>query len=102
MIEIARECLHDIPLLNHCFAEVLRLVHFVLVSLAALWFALPAVGCALLPDVGYVFFSSFDYVSRSSMYFSRSPLALVASFSLFTTGSFAVVPSLLLSRVTLW
>ena len=97
----ARECVHDISLLNLGFPEVLRLVPFVLVSVAALWFALPAVGFALLPAVGFALSVLFDYVSRSSMYFSRSPLALVASFSLFTTGSLGVVPSLFLSRV-LW
>ena len=47
-------CPHDIRLLNLGFAEVLRLVHFVLVSVAALWFALPAVDRDLLPAVGYV------------------------------------------------
>ena len=47
---LARECVHDISLLSLGFAEVLRLVHFVLVLVAAL----PAVGYALLlPAVGY-------------------------------------------------
>ena len=53
-VELFSACVHDSPLLNLEFADVLRLVHFVLVSVAVLWFALPAVGCDLLPAVGCV------------------------------------------------
>ena len=54
------------------FLLVLRLV-----SVAVLWFALPTVGCALLPAVGFALLGSFPHYSRSSMFFSRGPRTLV-------------------------
>ena len=95
------------------FLIVLRLV-----SVVVLWFALPAVGCAfllpavsfaLLPAVGFALLGSFHHGSRSSMFFSCGPRTLVAILQHFhhwlagcgsvsdslTTGSLAVVPSVL-------
>ena len=68
----------------HC--DVLRIV-LRLVSVAVLWFALPAVGYALvlpaigfalLPVVGFALLGSFHHCSRSSMFFSCGPRTLVA------------------------
>ena len=87
----SRECVHDILLLSIGFAKVLRLVLFVLVYVADLWFALPAVDCAL---------SVLLIMSPDRRCTSRCPRALVACISLLTTRSLAVVPSLFLSRVT--
>ena len=90
------------------FLFVLRLV-----SVAVLWFALPAVGSALLlpavgyafvlPAVGYVFLGSFHHRSRSlcSSGCPRTRVALLRSSPLFTTGSLAVVPFLGLSPLGL-
>ena len=54
------------------------------------------------PAVGYALLGSFLHFSRSSMFFSRDPRTRVACFILLTTGSLALVPSLILSRDTLW
>ena len=92
------------------FIIVLRLV-----SVAILWFAhalvfpvvgyallpavgydlLPAVACALLPAVNYALSDCFHPCSKSSMLFSCGPRALVSFSLLATTGSLAVVLSLL-------
>ena len=68
-------------------------VSLCLVSIAVLWFALPAVGYALvLPAVGYVLLlGSFHYCSRSSMFLSCGPRTLVALLILLATSSLAVV-----------
>ena len=51
-----------------CFSSYFPLSRF-----AVLWFALPAVGSALvLPAVGFAFLGSFYRFSRSSMFFSLS------------------------------
>ena len=73
-------------------------VSLCLVSIAVLWFALLAVGHALvLPAVGYaLLLGSFHYCSRSSMFFSYGPRTLVALLILLATSSLAVVPSVLL------
>ena len=106
----AQQCVHDFPLLNLEFAEVLRLVHFVLVSIAALWFAFACSGlCSsrlpldvlFSPAVGYAL-SVLLILPQDRRCISRCPLARVASLPPLTTCSLAVVPSLFLSRVTLW
>ena len=93
-------------LLSDVFLIVLRLV-----SVEVLWFALPAVGCALLlPAIGFALLGSFHHCSGSSMFFSCGPRTLVAFLHSFhhwlvgfsfwmwfsPTGSLAVVPSVLL------
>ena len=111
------------------FLLVFRLV-LRLVSVVSLWIALPAVGyalvpavgyallpavgCALLPAVGFALLGSFHHFS----FFSTLSAALRAHrrfdvllailvpvlllYLLFTTGSSAVVLSLILPRDTLW
>ena len=94
------------------FLLVLRLV-----SVAVVWFALPAVGSALLlpaigyvlvlpavgfallPAVGFALLGSFHHRSRSSCSFRcpRTRVASLRSSPLFTTSSLAVVPFLGLS-----
>ena len=61
----------------------------------------PAVGYALLPDVGYAL-SVLLTMSPDRRCTSRKILLPLLLLSLFTTGSLAVVPSLFLSRVILW
>ena len=102
----ALECVHDIPC---SISDLLKSF----ASVATLLFALPAVGFALLACCWLCSsaccwlcsciacswlcsFSSFDHVSRSSMYFSLSSCPCCHHCSL------AVVPSLFLSRVNLW
>ena len=63
---------------------------------------LPAIGFALLPAVGFARLGSSHHRSRSSCS-SRCPrtrVALLRSSLPFTTGSLAVVPSVILSLTT--
>ena len=78
---------------------LLHVIH--LVSFVVFWFALPAVGSALLPAGGFALLGSFHHRSKTSCS-SRCPrttgsFAVVVS-RILTTCSSAVVPSVLLSH----
>ena len=68
-----------------CFSSYCALSRF-----AVLWFALPAVGFALVPAVGFALLGSFHRCSRSSMFFSCYITSFFSSFHhwLFACGSF--------------
>ena len=73
-----------------------------LVSVTVLWFALPAVGCALLlPAVGYALLPAVGYALLDVERCSASASSLLLLYLLFTTGSSAVVQSRILTTCSL-